>query len=77
MHAIQVKRFGGPEVLEYVEVAKPEPGKGEVLVRIEAAGVNFIDVYQRTGAYQNATPFTLGQEAAGVVDAVGEGRGGS
>ena len=73
MHAIQVKEFGGPEVLEYVEIPTPEPGQGQVRVRIEAAGVNFIDVYQRTGAYPNATPFTLGQEAAGVVDALGEG----
>jgi NADPH2:quinone reductase len=72
MHAIQLKEFGGPEVLRYAEVAKPEPGKGEVRVAVEAAGVNFIDVYHRTGAYHNALPLIIGQEAAGVVDAIGE-----
>jgi hypothetical protein len=73
MHAIQLKEFGGPEVLHYAEVAKPEPGNGEVRIAVEAAGVNFIDVYHRTGAYQNALPLVIGQEAAGVVDAIGEG----
>jgi NADPH2:quinone reductase len=72
MHAIQLKEFGGPEVLQYAEVAKPEPGKGEVRVAVEAVGVNFIDVYHRTGAYHNPLPLIIGQEAAGVVDAIGE-----
>ena len=73
MHAIRVSRTGDPSVLEYVSVEKPIPGKGEALVRVEAAGVNYIDVYHRTGLYPTQTPFTLGTEAAGVVDAVGEG----
>jgi NADPH:quinone reductase len=73
MHVIQVEEFGGPEMLRYAEVATPEPGAGDVRVKIEAAGVNFIDVYHRTGAYPNALPLVLGQEGAGVVDALGEG----
>src|SRR3989442_16011533 len=54
---------------------QPAPGAGQVLVKVEAAGVNFVDVYQRTGLYKVALPFTLGQEAAGVVTAVGSGGG--
>ncbi len=73
MHAIQVAQYGGPEVLKYVEAATPEPKAGEVRVAIEAAGVNFIDIYHRTGAYTGQLPRILGQEAAGRVDAVGEG----
>lgn len=73
MHAIRVAAFGGPEVLRYEEVARPEPGPGDALVRIVASGVNFIDVYQRTGRYANQLPFTLGTEAAGIVEAVGPG----
>ena len=73
MHAIQVERYGGPEVLAYVEVPTPEPGAGQARVAIEAAGVNFIDVYHRTGAYAGALPVIIGQEGAGIVDAVGEG----
>ncbi len=72
MHAIQVKEFGGPEQLVYAEVPRPEPRAGEVCVEVEAAGVNFIDVYQRTGAYPLALPLVLGQEAAGRIVAVGE-----
>src|SRR5215210_2900052 len=71
MHAIQVKEFGGPEKLEYSEVPRPEPKAGEICVKVEAAGVNFIDVYQRTGAYSIALPYIPGQEAAGTVAAVG------
>lgn len=71
MHAIQVKQHGGPEALEYVEVEKPKPGNGEALVRIEAIGVNFIDVYHRTGLYKLPTPLIPGSEAAGVVEEVG------
>ena len=73
MHAIRVSRTGDPSVLEYVSVEKPVPGKGEALVRIEAAGVNFIDVYHRTGLYKMDLPFTPGVEGAGIVEAVGEG----
>ncbi len=73
MRAIRVQEVGGPEVLRVEEVPSPEPGEGKVRVRIEAAGVNFIDIYVRTGAYKAETPFTPGMEAAGVVDAVGPG----
>lgn len=72
MKAIQVKATGGPEVLEYVDIPKPEPRDGEALVRIEAAGVNYIDVYHRTGLYEKPLPFVPGSEAAGVVEATGE-----
>ena len=71
MHAIRVSRNGDPSVLEYVSVEKPVPGKGEALVRVEAAGVNYIDVYHRTGLYKLPLPFTPGSEGAGVVEAVG------
>src|SRR2546425_584447 len=73
MKAIRVHAPGGPEALRYEDVARPVPGPGQVLVKIEAAGVNFIDVYQRTGHYKVPVPFTLGQEAAGPVAAVGPG----
>jgi len=73
MKAIRVNEHGGPEVLSYEDVPAPEPGPGEVRVRLAASGVNFIDVYQRTGLYPKETPFTLGLEGAGEVDAVGEG----
>jgi NADPH2:quinone reductase len=73
MKAIRVNRTGGPEVLEYVEVERPSAGKGQALVRLEAIGVNFIDVYHRTGLYKMPLPFTPGSEGAGVVEAVGEG----
>jgi NADPH2:quinone reductase len=73
MQAIRVNEHGGPEVLSYEDVPVPEPGPGEARVRLAAAGVNFIDVYQRTGLYKKDLPFTLGQEGAGEVDEVGEG----
>jgi NADPH2:quinone reductase len=73
MKAIQVNEHGGPEVLSYEEVSVPEPGPGEARVKLAAAGVNFIDCYQRTGLYPMETPFTLGLEGAGEVDALGEG----
>src|SRR6266545_7554792 len=73
MKAIRVHAPGGPEALRYEEIERPAPGPGQVLVKIEAAGVNFIDVYQRTGLYKVPLPFTLGQEAAGTVAAVGLG----
>jgi NADPH2:quinone reductase len=73
MKAVRVHKYGGPEVLVLDDIHIPEPKAGEARVKIEAIGVNFIDIYQRTGLYPLQTPFTSGSEAAGVVDAVGEG----
>jgi NADPH2:quinone reductase len=73
MHAIQVKQHGGREVLEYVEIEKPKPKGGEALVRLESIGVNFIDVYHRTGLYKLPVPLIPGSEGAGVVEEVGPG----
>jgi len=71
MKTIRVHQFGGLEVLAQDEIQVPEPGEGEARVKIEAIGVNFIDIYHRIGRYQGTLPLTLGQEAAGIVDAVG------
>jgi NADPH2:quinone reductase len=71
VHAIRINQHGGAEVLAYEQVETPSPGPKECLVRIKAAGVNFIDVYQRTGRYPVTVPFTPGLEAAGVVERVG------
>lgn len=71
--AIQVRRTGGPEVLEYNEVEVAEPGPGELAVDVRAAGVNYIDTYHRGGIYPLDLPFTPGQEGAGAVAAVGPG----
>ena len=71
--AIRMARTGGPEVLEYVDVEVGEPGPGEARVRQHAIGLNYIDVYFRTGLYPMPLPSGLGQEGAGVVEAVGEG----
>ena len=75
MKAIQVHRFGGPEVLELHEIPTPKPGPGQVLVRVHAAGVNPYDTYMRTGTYavKPTLPYTPGSDAAGTVEAVGEG----
>jgi NADPH:quinone reductase len=73
MKAIRVSQTGGLDVLRYEDVATPKPGPGEALVRLEAIGVNFIDVYHRTGLYKMPLPFTPGSEAAGVVEETGEG----
>jgi NADPH2:quinone reductase len=71
MRAIRVHTPGGVEALQYEDVAAPTPKAGEALVKIEAVGVNFIDIYIRSGVYKNPLPLTLGQEGAGVVEAVG------
>jgi NADPH:quinone reductase len=72
-HAIRVHEFGGPEVLKWEEVEVGDPGPGQVKIREEAAGLNFIDVYHRTGLYKQELPFTPGVEGAGIVEAVGAG----
>jgi len=72
-HAIRVHETGGPEVLKWEEVEVGEPGPGQVRIRQEAAGLNFIDVYHRTGLYPQPLPFTPGVEGAGVIDEVGPG----
>ncbi|MFZ1918107.1 MAG: quinone oxidoreductase [Terriglobales bacterium] len=71
MKAIQVKQTGGPEVMELVDLPVPQPKPNEAVVKIQAIGVNFIDVYNREGRYKQQLPFVLGQEAAGTVAAVG------
>ncbi|HSI56544.1 MAG TPA: alcohol dehydrogenase catalytic domain-containing protein, partial [Ideonella sp.] len=71
--AVQISSFGGPEVLQFVDLPVGEPGPGEIRIRHEAVGLNFIDVYHRSGLYPNQLPLALGMEAAGVVEAVGEG----
>ncbi|MBC7942568.1 MAG: quinone oxidoreductase, partial [Chitinophagaceae bacterium] len=71
--AIQITAFGGPEELQLVDVEAGPPGPGEIRIRHHASGLNFIDVYQRTGLYPNTLPLKLGMEGAGVVEAVGEG----
>jgi NADPH2:quinone reductase len=71
MKAVQVKQVGGPEVMEVVELPVPQPKANEAIVKLAAAGVNFIDVYYREGRYKAPLPFVLGQEGAGVVTAVG------
>ncbi|HLZ21050.1 MAG TPA: quinone oxidoreductase [Ktedonobacterales bacterium] len=73
MKAIRITEPGGPEVLHLDEVPTPEPGEGQARVKLEASGVNFIDIYFRTGQYKAQLPMTIGSEAAGVVDAVGPG----
>jgi NADPH2:quinone reductase len=73
MRAIRMHEYGGPEVLRYEEVTLPEPGVGEARVKIEAVGINYIDIYQRRGQYPDPLPVIPGREAAGVVDAVGPG----
>ena len=71
MKAIQVKKTGGPEALELVDIPVPQPKPNEAVVKLAASGVNFIDVYHREGRYPVALPFVIGQEGAGVVSAVG------
>src|SRR5258708_32519317 len=71
MKAIQVQKNGGPEVLTLVDIPAPKPKPNEAVVKISAAGVNFIDVYVRNGHYPSTLPFTIGQEGSGIVSAVG------
>ena len=71
--AIQIQSFGGPEVLQFVDVEVGEPGPGQVRLRQHAIGLNFIDIYQRTGLYPSPLPMTPGGEGAGIVEAVGAG----
>src|ERR1700741_4522484 len=73
MKAIRVHNYGGPEVLTYEDVPIPKRKAGRARVKVEAIGLNFIDIYHRTGLYPLKTPFTLGMEGAGIVDAVGDG----
>ena len=73
MKAVRVHDFGGPEVMVYEDTPDPTPGEGEALVKIGASGINYIDIYYRTGQYPAEPPFTSGQEAAGVVASVGDG----
>ena len=72
MYAIEVAETGGPEVLSHVEKPRPEPGPGQVLIRAEAIGVNFIDTYFRSGLYPRELPFVVGSEVCGVIEAVGD-----
>jgi len=73
MQAIQIQETGGPEVLRLVDLPIPQPGPGQVLLRVEATGVNFIEIYFRKGVYKAALPFTPGSEAAGTVEELGPG----
>jgi NADPH2:quinone reductase len=73
MKAIRIEQHGGPEVMQFIDAPDPQPGRGEIRVRHQAIGVNFIDTYHRTGLYKTSLPSGLGMEAAGIVDAVGEG----
>lgn len=73
MKAIQIRATGGPEALEVVELPIPEPGPGQVLIRVEAVGVNFIEIYFRKGQYKASLPLVPGSEAAGTVEELGPG----
>src|ERR1035441_6546392 len=73
MKAIQIHETGGPEVLKLAELPIPQPGPGQVLIRVEAVGVNFIEIYFRKGVYKAALPLTPGSEAAGTVEELGPG----
>ncbi|BAX92274.1 quinone oxidoreductase family protein [Mycobacterium shigaense] len=77
MHAIEINETGGPEVLRYVDTPEPTPGAGQLLIKAEAIGVNFLDTYFRSGQYPRELPFIVGSELAGTVAALGEGAPGS
>lgn len=72
--AIQIREVGGPDQMKSVEIDLPDPGPGQVLLKVEAIGVNFIDTYHRTGLYPVPLPFTLGIEAAGIIEALASDR---
>ncbi|MHB1161839.1 MAG: quinone oxidoreductase family protein, partial [Chloroflexota bacterium] len=73
MKLIRVHQYGGPEVMQLEEAPVPSPGPGQALVKVEAIGVNFIDIYVRSGTYKGSLPLTPGNEGAGTVEAVGPG----
>ena len=73
MRAIQISQYGEPDVLKIQDVNSLSPGPGQASIRIKAAGVNFIDIYQRRGTYPVKLPYIPGLEASGVVEAIGEG----
>ena len=73
MHAVRVREVGGPEVLEWAEVPSPLPGPGEMVIRLSAAGLNYLDTYHRSGLYPLELPFIPGQEGAGTVEMLGAG----
>src|SRR5579863_1153640 len=73
MNAIQIQSTGGPEVLQLAELEIPVPGPGQVLIRVEAIGVNFIEIYFRKGTYKTTLPFIPGSEAAGTIEELGSG----
>src|SRR2546422_11590038 len=73
MKAVRIHAPGGPEVMRYEDVPAPEPKAGEAVVKVEAAGINYIDVYFRSGQYKAELPLTIGMEAGGTVSAVGAG----
>ena len=72
-HAVRIHEFGGAEVLQWEELEVEDPGPGQVYLRQTACGLNYIDIYMRSGAYPVELPATLGMEAAGVVEAIGDG----
>lgn len=73
MKAIQVSQYGGPEVLKIEDVKIGKPGKGQALIRVKVAGINFVDIYQRRGTYPVKLPYVPGLEASGIVEEIGEG----
>ena len=73
MKAVRIHETGGSDVLKYEDIPTPAPGDGEILLKLDAAGINYIDTYQRSGMYPMPLPFTLGNEGAGVVESVGSG----
>src|SRR5437667_10158829 len=73
MKAVRIHTPGGPEVMRYEDVPEPTPKAGEALIKVEAAGINYIDVYFRSGQYKAELPLTIGMEAGGTVSAVGSG----
>ncbi|MEI7543730.1 MAG: alcohol dehydrogenase catalytic domain-containing protein, partial [Mycobacteriaceae bacterium] len=72
MHAVEVAQTGGPEVLRYVDKPTPSAGPGEVLIKADAIGVNYIDIYFRSGIYPRQLPYVAGSEVCGTVEAVGD-----